>query len=167
MDAPPILSFTPNDLRDLREAKLLLEKPRLAIRLANLLGSPIERGFALLPKNWQSKVNSASRSALTKTLELALFTVKTTTARPSNRLHKILAGTAGGIGGVFGLAALPIELPISTAIMFRSIAEIARSEGHNLSDINTRLNCLEVFALGGTKKSDDAAESVYWATRLA
>ena len=47
--------------------------------------------------------------------------------------HKVLAGTSGGIGGAFGLAALPIELPVSTTIILRSIADIARSEGHDLS----------------------------------
>ena len=64
----------------------------------------------------------------------------------------MLVGTSGGIGGVFGLAALPIELPVSTAIMLRSIADIARSEGHDISQVKTKLECLEVFALGGKPK---------------
>jgi hypothetical protein len=41
---------------------------------------------------------------------------------------------SGAAGGTFGLAALPVELPVSTTIMLRSIAEIARSEGEDLSD---------------------------------
>src|SRR5437899_4391228 len=81
--------------------------------------------------------------------------------------HKVLVGTSGGIGGAFGLAALPVELPLSTAIMLRSIADIARSEGHDLKRMTTKLSCLEVFALGGTRSSDDAAESAYWMTRAA
>ena len=51
--------------------------------------------------------------------------------------------------------------------MLRSIADIARTEGHSLEDIDTKLNCLEVFALGGRSKSDDASESSYWAVRTA
>jgi hypothetical protein len=35
------------------------------------------------------------------------------------------------VGGGFGLAALPVELPISTIIMLRSIGDIARSEGED------------------------------------
>jgi hypothetical protein len=71
------------------------------------------------------------------------------------------------MGGAFGLAALAIELPISTAIMLRSVADIARTEGHDLNDPITKLNCLEVFALGGRSKADDASESAYWAVRAA
>jgi hypothetical protein len=85
--------------------------------------------------------------------------------RSSDRMHKLLAGASGAVGGTFGLAALPIELPVSTAIMLRSIAEIARSEGHDLGNLMTRLNCLEVFAMGGQSSGDDAAESGYWAVR--
>ena len=39
----------------------------------------------------------------------------------SGLLHKALVTTSGAVGGSFGLAALPIELPISTIIMLRSI----------------------------------------------
>ena len=60
------------------------------------------------------------------------------------------------------MAALPIELPVSTTIILRSVAEIARSEGHDLSRLETRLACLEVFALGGK-----GPESAYWVTRAA
>ena len=55
----------------------------------------------------------------------------------------------GSAGGAFGLAALPFELPVSTIIMLRSIADIARSEGEDLSDPDTALSCVQVFALGG------------------
>ena len=63
------------------------------------------------------------------------------------------------------LAALPVELPVSTTIMLRSIADIARSEGEDLSDPETALACVEVFALGGRPGSADASESGYFAVR--
>ena len=83
----------------------------------------------------------------------------------SSVLHKALAATSGAVGGSFGLAALPIELPISTTIMLRSIGDVARSEGENLTDPETALNCLQVFALGGLKGGADAANSGYFAVR--
>ena len=49
----------------------------------------------------------------------------------------------------FGLAALAVELPVSTMIMLRAIAAIARQEGEDLANPRARLACLEVFALGG------------------
>jgi hypothetical protein len=60
-----------------------------------------------------------------------------------------------------------MELPISTTIMLRSIADIARSEGETISEIGCKMACLEVFALGGPSKSDDASESGYFAVRTA
>ena len=65
------------------------------------------------------------------------------------------------------MAALPIELPLSTTFMLRSIADIARSAGHDLRSASVKLACLEVFALGGRSKADDASESGYWAIRAA
>ena len=56
----------------------------------------------------------------------------------STRLHKALATASGAAGGAFGLIALPVELPLSTIIMMRSIAEIARSEGE---ETFTTRNC--------------------------
>ena len=84
----------------------------------------------------------------------------------SQLLHRGLATASGAAGGAFGLATLPIELPVSTIIMLRSIADIARSEGEDLSDPASALSCLQVFALGGrTRSATDASESGYFAVR--
>jgi EcsC protein family len=63
------------------------------------------------------------------------------------------------------LAALPVELSASTVIMLRSIADIARSEGEDLSDPDAAPSCAEVFALGGRAGSADVSESGYFAVR--
>ena len=78
-----------------------------------------------------------------------------------------MAGLAGGVGGAFGIAALPFELPVTTTIIMRSIADIARSEGEDLSEAASRFACLEVFAMGGPSLEDDATESGYFAVRMA
>jgi hypothetical protein len=167
---PPVINtqLTPTELKELFYAKSLLENPGFTARIANVIGMPIEKGFKLLPKNWSDVVGKASKAALTKALQLAVATLGARKPiKSSERFHKILVGASGGIGGVFGLAALPIELPVSTTIMLRSIADIARSEGHSLSSMQTRFSCLEVFALGGRTSRDDATESSYWAVRAA
>jgi hypothetical protein len=169
MDKPPVIHrLTATELRDLKMAKALLEHPGFTMRLANLIGGPLEKGFALLPKGWSGAVNKATRSALMKALQLAVVSLGKKKKRSSREfLHKLLVGASGGVGGAFGLAALPLELPLSTAIMLRSIADIARSEGHDISQLDTRLECLEVFAFGGKSANDDASESAYWVTRAA
>jgi hypothetical protein len=167
---PPLPNATlqAKDLQDLRQAKSLLENPGLAVRLANLVGTPIEKGFKLLPQGWTDAVHSAARGALMRALDVAVASLgKRPRTLASEKLHKILVGASGGLGGAFGLAALPVELPVSTTFMLRSIADIARSEGHDLRSASVKLACLEVFALGGPSKSDDASESGYWAIRAA
>src|SRR3954462_12396972 len=119
----------------------------------------------MLPKGWSETVNKVSRTALLKALQMAVATMRGPQRhrKSSERFHKFLVGASGGIGGAFGLAALAFELPISTTIMLRSIADIARSEGFDPRALETRLACLEVFALGGRTPADDATESGYWA----
>jgi len=166
---PPMLTpestLTPEERADLARAKALLEHPGLAIRLANLLGAPIEKGFAMLPQGWTERVHVASRAAMAKGLDWSVRTLRDDGGAPARKMHQLLVGASGFVGGAFGLASLPIELPASTLLMLRSIADIARSEGHDLRSIETRLACLEVFALGGTKRSDDAADESYWIVR--
>jgi len=74
---------------------------------------------------------------------------------------------SGAVGGFFGLPGLIVELPISTTLMLRSIAAIARGEGEDLSSRDTQLACLTVFALGGRSRGDNAAETAYYAVRAA
>ncbi len=169
MDMPPVIrSLSTSELAELRMARSLLENPGFTARLANLVGSPIEKGFKLLPKGWNEQVNKATHAALMKALHLAVKSLGSRKGSGSSEIfHKVLAGTSGMVGGAFGLAALPVELPLSTAVMLRSIADIARSEGHDLAQMETRLECLEVFALGTPLKHGDTADSIYWATRAA
>src|SRR5580765_4249695 len=168
MEMPPMLPrLTSQEIKDLVYAKSLLENPGFAARIANFLGGPVEKGFALLPRGWASTVQKAAQAALFRSMQVAVSTLERDTRRKSSeRFHKLLVGASGGVAGVFGLAALPIELPVSTTIMLRSIADIARSEGHSIDALPTKLSCLEVFALGGPSRSDDAVESGYWATRI-
>ena len=98
-------------------------------------------------------------------LKLALRTLPRSPRTGSELLHRALATASGAAGGTFGLAALPVELPVSTVIMLRSIADIAQNEGENLSDPEAALSCVEVFALGGRAGSADASESGYFAVR--
>ena len=80
-------------------------------------------------------------------------------------MHLAMSAVSGAAGGAFGLASLPVELPISTTIILRSIADIARHEGEDLSRPEGLLACLEVFALGSGPESGPAGESGYLAMR--
>jgi len=157
--------MTESDLAALRSAVAALEHPGLAARLTNMVGKPIELIGYALPASASQAISAATTKALEMALEVALRSLHQAPRAGSQRLHKALATASGAAGGAFGLASLPIELPLSTIIMLRSIAEIARSEGEDLSDPEAALSCVQVFALGGRPGSADASESGYFAVR--
>ena len=154
------------DLHELRLARNLLENPGIAAKITNVIGTPIEKALRLLPDNWNKNVGEVTRAALMKASDAMVVTMKDVPGESaSTKWHKLGVALSGGVGGFFGIAALAVELPISTSIMLRSIADIARSEGESISSMETKLACIEVFALGGTSKDDDASEGGYYAVR--
>lgn len=160
--------FSGKHLEQLRDAVILLESPAFAIKVANFIGAPVEHLLSALPQTMAVAVRNATSVAIHKALDAALKTMPRKNGHtPAKLLHKVGVGISGGIGGFFGLASLAIELPVSTALMLRSIAAIARSEGENLGDPAAQLACIEVFALGGKSASDDASETSYYAIRAA
>jgi hypothetical protein len=160
------MPMSPEDIEALREAKRLLEHPGLAARIALKLGTSIEKGYALLPARWQTKVGRITQQALTKAVRGAILTIDDAPGKPpAPTWHKIAVAASGGLGGFFGLAALAVELPVSTAIMLRAVADIARSQGESLRAADTQMACLEVLALGGAP--GDSAETGYFAIRAA
>jgi hypothetical protein len=159
------VEITSEDQEALRNAVRSLEHPSLAGRLTNIVGKPVELIGYALPSFASKAIASATSKGLEAALKVALRTLPSSSWTHSQLLHRALATASGAVGGTFGLAALPIELPVSTVIMLRSIAELARSEGEDLGDPETALACVEVFALGGRAGSTDASESGYFAVR--
>ena len=153
-----------SDLAALERAVQSLEHPGLAARLAGLVGRPIELLGRALPESASQAIAAATAKGLQAALKVALLTIRRSPAPGSQLLHKYLAMASGAAGGTFGLATLPLELPVSTIIMLRSIAEIARSEGENLSDPEAALSCVQVFALGGRTGTGEL-EGGYFAVR--
>lgn len=162
------MDIAPHDLDDLRYAKGLLENPGLAIKITNYLGAPLEKGFALLPRGWSDIVAANTRKALEAAFHSAIRTLDVFRETGSaNTFHKMMVAGTGAAGGFWGLPALAVELPLSTTLMMRSIADIARSEGQVITDPLVKIACIEVFAFGGPGSSDDATEAGYFAVRAA
>lgn len=162
---PMPVSLSDAHAAELARAKSLLENPSIAARFSGALAAPIDRGMAMLPDGARDVIESAVTQSLNLALKTALFSLGDDARLSRDFAHKVSAAVSGGIGGAFGLGALAVELPVSTVIMLRSIADIARSEGERVSDPASQIACLEVFALGGASRADDAAESGYFAVR--
>ncbi len=164
---PPQVALSEEDREALKRAIEALEVPSFAARLSAVAGRPIELLGQALPQAVSETASRATQVALTRALRYALETIPKESAEPEARLHRALAALSGAMGGALGISAVLVELPISTTIMLRAIARIAQSEGEDLSDPETALACLQVFALGGRPSSEHLHESVYFAVRVA
>jgi len=163
----------PDELRPiLQDAKRVLEHQGIADRLTELIGVPITSSLKMLPDGAEKAIYAAIDQSLRMALDVAVKTMGDENGGPTKprfMTHKILAGLTGAAGGAFGGAAIAAELPVSTVLILRSVADIARSEGEDLQQVEARLACLQVFALDPGKESsvDDDTEFGYFAVRAA
>jgi len=161
------MALSTADQADLRYARYLLENVSLAARIAGAVGTPIEKLFSVLPQGAADAIGAATNKALQAGLRFAISTMGDRNRSSVEWIHTSVVMVTGAAGGAFGMPALAIELPVSTVVMLRSIVDIARSEGELVKTPEAGLACLEVFALGGRKGGDDAAESGYFVVRAA
>ena len=157
------------DIADLKAAKTLLERRGIAAKLSSVVGSPMEKGLEMLPAPMRKGVHKATEAALLRALDVAVRSLgeKGSAGTSRDRLHKIAVAASGAAGGAFGIAALAWELPLSTTVMLRSIADIAAAQGHDPATVDTKLDCLTVFGLGAEGTPENPAESGYFAARAA
>ncbi|VWB54491.1 peptidase [Burkholderia lata] len=170
----PVTTLSQDDRDALWRAKQVLESPSLTMKLTGMLGAPVEKMIARLPDFATGKINDATQLALRKCLNIALRTLGKPPApdaepdKPSNLLHKLAVATTGAAGGAFGFLALPVELPVTTTLIFRSVCDIARSEGEDLSSVDTQLQCLAVLGMGGNPdKQEEDTDLGYFVLRGA
>lgn len=160
------MSLEERELLDLEKAVKLLEQATITEKMTQMVGKPIDYLMSKLPKGAEAQIYSLVEKALHKAADAALWSLNNEPNREaSTKTNKFFAAVSGAVGGTFGFSALAIELPLSTTIMLRSVADIARSEGFDLDKVETKQACLEVFALGGPSENDDAVDTAYYATR--
>jgi hypothetical protein len=158
--------MTPADHAALMDAVRRLEHIGPALRMANAVGRKVNFLKNLAPEKAARLIDGATMAAMKVALRAALASLSGRPVRDRNRAHKIMAVASGAAGGALGLASLPFELPLTTTVMLRSIADIARSEGEDLRDPEAALACLEVFALDGRAPVEDSiSDSGYFAIR--
>lgn len=162
------MTIEAEDLDILRSVYQVLEHPSLAARLSGVVGTQIEIAYHLLPKRWYTRIHHVAEIAITKALETAVSSMRRHREISAHEFYfKALVAGSGGVGGLFGLPGMLIELPVTTTLMLRGIAEIARDEGEDIESAETQMACVQVFALGGKTEMDDAADTGYYGVRLA
>ncbi len=163
----------------IREAFKFLDRPSFLIRLADTLGRPLEVAVNSLSVKHQKVIQRATQKALTKGLMVVTGTLGKRQAAKSfegsnqksksvGRWHTAASAGIGAAGGFFGIVSLPIELPLTTAIILRSVVRITAEFGMDLKDPQMQLECLYILSLGSPHTPrDDAMSSAYWASRAA
>jgi EcsC protein family len=150
--------------RALIRAVNALENANFAARIADYAGAPINKVVQLLPRPASRSLSRAVEATMYKCLRTAIDSLDHAPAPPATFLSNAIAGFTGGVSGFFGMPALMVELPLTTTIMLRAIADIARHNGENLDTLEARLACLQVFALG-SRGSAVRADLGYFAAR--
>ena len=164
-----VVALPPQDEHALALAVAQLEHPSFIARIAHYAGAPVDTAIKYLPDSVSRRLRDIIKTAMFKCLEVAIESLEEDEALPppSPWMGKLMTGVTGGVGGFFGMASLPFELPLTTTLMLRSIAEIAREEGEDVKNVETMLACLEVFALGGGRSNGRDIALEYFAVRAA
>ena len=149
----------------LEKAVRALERPSFATKVAGAVGKQLGTLVRFLPPGASALIDKAATSAIERALKSAVRSLGEAPPRDSRRLHRALAMASGAAGGLFGLTSIAVELPVSTMIILRSIADIARGEGENLSDPDVTMACLQVFAIGAGNPDGGVMKGGYFATR--
>jgi len=161
----PQTKMDPHEEIALRRAVAILEGKSFIGRLTEITGGPLNQVMKRIPAPLTGQIQKAVRSALGQALDVALYKMGSTGLPEPPILFQVASTVTGGVSGFFGLSALLVELPVTTTLMLRSIANIAVKHGEQLADPASRLACLEVFALGPHGKEAVTGETSYYAAR--
>lgn len=137
-------------------------------RIGRTAGNAVERAIDLCLPNSRRVVEDYASEALWSLLGASRFGLTSRREGPAEeRFFRGAVAASGAFSGLAGGVISLADIPFSMAMMFRAIAEIARSHGENLDDFETRRACLEVFGFGTIRDEGEDVEASYWAVRGA
>ncbi len=176
MEPTPIITSPLNaeDFAALTRAKEELESPLLTMKLASVVGAPIEKLMGRLPSSAQDKVDEATQLALKECLQVALRTIGKSApsdsllAPPPNKPSEQSDAQTRGRGGrrvrhVFAARRIAGDHHVDVSLDLRYSAQ----RGEDVHRVETQLQCMMVLGMGGTNKSDDNADLGYFIVRSA
>ena len=166
------------DLGDLERALSAVEAGRgTLVRLADLMGGAVGhaarlgvRGLGIAPKV-EDKLRDIAETAISYAFEVAILGMQgsvpvygnvyddDTISRWRDHVTRAAVVISGAIGGFGGLVGFGPDVGFTTLTIMREIARIAREQGEDLNDSDTRRACLEVFALRAFPNMRNGEES--------
>ncbi len=137
-------------------AEIYLSSRSVLSSIVATLGDLVHRGLAMVPEEWRGPIAAKVHETLVFVQSAAVVNMEDAPGQGSKDWLYAATVIASGIaGGAGGFPALLVELPITTGLMLRSIADIGRSHGERLEDPLFRATCIEVFAYGASIEEDD------------
>jgi hypothetical protein len=142
--------------RVVEAAELYVSSRSALMSFISILGNLVHQGLRRLPDEWRDDIIRKIRETLKLALKVSIARIDDQPGRKSSggRYTAIAMATGAG-GGAFGLPSVLAELPITTGLILRSIADIGRSCGERLDDPEFRATCIEVFAYGTPLDEED------------
>jgi hypothetical protein len=161
---------------------------RLSRNVTGVSGRVSAVGHRAFGPSWdgmETRIQAAVERVLWRAHDVATFGVGRPGRRdPSIWTHRLSASLSGALSGFVGLPGLLLDIPVTTGLMLRSIAEIARDHGEDIGSADGKRACLEVLAqtdvppdvsragvLGADQaqtdpsQGEDEAEIGYWSAR--
>lgn len=156
------------DRAALVQAVECLTTESFVVKAAGAVGSVLTLPGKVMPKRVKTWVLDFAQSAIKASMYGASATMRDGPGTPaSTKTHKVLTAVSGAAGGVFGLAGAAVEVPFTTTLTLRAIADIARSEGFDVKDASVRVECATVLSMGSDSSDDDEALEGYFTSRSA
>lgn len=128
------------------------------------LGGSLETKFDALPDGIKRQIESATERALRLAFGIAAQGERgPDLGRNGPMAAAVLAGAAGGLGGIASAVA---ELPVSITVILHAIRKEARAAGYDPDDPAIRAECLRVFGAGSPLGNDDGVNTSFLSARL-
>ena len=156
-------------LRLLRGGNALARAAAAVARVAGFAAAPLMRLGARAAGPGAGALQPLIEATLVRAFDIAVIGLAQTERSITPMRSRAAAALSGFLGGAAGLPGFLPDATFTTLLILRHIAAIARNEGEDPADEETRRACLEVFTFGGpVKRGADAEESEagYWTARL-
>ena len=138
----------------------------IGMQLLNTIGGSASSLLDKLPREIRGRLEGTTAEALRLAMEAAHRSRGVVAGQPGwlNRAVTTAMGAAGGFGG---LPTAMAELPVTTAILLRTIQDVAEEHGFDPSEEGVKYDCVQVFAAAGPLDRDDDTDLAFLSTRMA
>lgn len=148
-----------------RLARLYATAGGPGMRVLGMLGTRAESLLDRLPGPVRVQLGAATEQALHAAMRAADGS-RATIPEQAPWVQRAVTTAMGAAGGMGGLPTALVELPVTTAVLLRSIQGAASRHGFDPAAESVKFDCVRVFSAAGPLAHDDGADTGFLALRL-